>query len=185
MYKCLEPSVVNTNNCLLIEYITCWNVLKDKQSGPLGQEISWILCNVNWNRQDHKVSCWDTKISYWKSCKRLSRCSLIFFSRSSLCSSKMCFSAQVSCIIPMSQNSHDVTNSKSRKSFRHRLQRFPPMSRSDSGFNHGSRHSITISITSQTILLLLSSILFDSIHAAKPKSCNVLEKRSHGRANLL
>ena len=97
----------------------------------------------------HKVSCWDIKISYWKSCKRLSRCSLIFLSRSSLCSSKMCFSAQVSCIIPMSQNSHDVTNSKSRKPLRHRLQRFPPMSRSDSGFNHGSRHSIIISITSK------------------------------------
>ena len=97
----------------------------------------------------HKVSCWDIKIFYWKSCKRFSRCSLIFFSRSSLCSSKMCFSAQVSCIIPMSQNSHDVTNSKLRKPFRHRLQRFPPMSRSDSGFNHGSRQSIIISITSK------------------------------------
>jgi hypothetical protein len=149
MYKCLEPSVVNTNNCLLIECIACWNVRRDKLSRALGSAKLWLLYNVNCDQQHRKVSCWDFKISYWKSCKRLSRCSLIFFSRSSLCSSKMCFSAQVSCIIPISQNSHDVTNSKSRNPFRHRLQRFPPMSRSDSGFNHGSRHSIIISITSK------------------------------------
>lgn len=162
---------------------------KGQISGRLGSAILWLLYNVNCDQQHRKVSCWDIKISYWKSCKRLSRCSLIFFSRSSLCSSKMCFSAQVSCIIPMSQNSHDVTNSKSRKPFRHRLQRFPPMSRSDSGFNHGSRHSIIISITSHQSNHILASFIytsleFDSIHAANQKACNALEKRSQGKINL-
>ena len=87
---------------------------------------------------------------YWKSCKRLSRWSLIFFSRSSLCWPKICFSAHILCIIPISQNSHDVTKSMSPNACLHKLQRSWPSSRLDNGFSHASRHRIIIDIINQT-----------------------------------
>jgi hypothetical protein len=149
---------------LMYKCLATWYLRYEKRLSICKNKISWITMKtvlgtlwVIMHRIKYSLETPRLKlinIYYWKSCRRLSRWNFILFSRSSLCWSKMCFSAQELCMIPISQNSQEVTNSKSRNTSLHRLHRSPPTSRSDNGFNHPSRHRIIISMSNHVRRLL-------------------------------
>lgn len=97
-----------------------WNQSTAHQNVPISINCVDSILQI-WTSADESKS--ELKINnHWKSCRRLSWCNSIFLWTSIVWFLKMWSSAHWLCIIPISQNSHEVTISRSSNDRLQKLQ---------------------------------------------------------------